>query len=106
MAFSGLELVMAVRVELLEAVEPVQVVAAVDSLHLTWLPTQPCGTIQVSEVAPPMEAVPLYHCQVLAPVFSESPSGSDQEPALQVRVLPELGVPVMVGVLMEGMWSG
>ncbi len=85
-ALTGLELEIVVRVELFEAVELVQVVAVAFYWHLTCEPIQPWGTTQVCEVALAIIAVPLYHCQVLAPVFSVSESMSEKVPALQVRV--------------------
>ena len=60
----------------------------------------------MDEVAPLMAEVLLYHCHALAPVFSVSPSISENTPALQVRVLPTDAVPVMVGAVMEAAWSG
>ena len=61
---------------------------------------------QVLLVAPPIADVPLYHCHVLAPVFSESESVSPHVPALQVNVFPTWAVPVMVGTVREATWSG
>ena len=45
----------------------------------------------------------LYHCQVLAPVFSVSESMSEKVPGLQVRVLPVVGVPEIVGTVREAL---
>ncbi len=103
---TGLVLTIVVALELLLVVEVVQVVAVAFSWHLMFAPIYPAGITQVLEVAPPIAVVPLYHCQVLAPVFSESESMSVNVPALQVRVCPIAGVPVIVMPERVTLWSG
>ena len=105
-AFSGLLLVIAVRVELFVALLVGQVELEVDSLHLTCEPAHADGTSQVLEVALGIIAVKLYHCHVLAVTFSVSESGSSQMPGSQVRVLPAVAVPEIVGAPREALWSG
>jgi len=61
----------------------------------------------VVPVCPDINAPFLYHLKVRAPVFSESPSGSDQVPAVQVMVeAMYAGMGVRVGAIIPGIASG
>ena len=57
--------------------------------------------VQVLAVAPVIGEVPLNKAQVLEVTVSASKSLSCQAPLLQVRRLPTLAVPVIVGGEME-----
>jgi len=94
-------------VELVDLTDAVQVAAILVSSQTMLSLCRKLPAASVFEVCPGNNALFLYHFQARAPAFSMSPSGSDQAPALQVRVdVAYAGTGEMEGAVGVGIWSG